>query len=270
MDQIDYLLGDSTPETARLASQHRAWLEITLRSWRRAGLKAGHRVLDLGAGPGLATRELSYEVGADGRVLALDQSPAFIAELRDLANRAGNIDVVQSTIEGMELDEESLDLAYARWVFCFLKRPDDAIARLARAIKPGGTLVALDYFNYSAFTLAPRSEAMRKVVEAVGASWRQHDGSLDIAGELPTMMQRHGLRVESIEHASPLVRPGDTLWRWPKMFLEAYIPELVNSQLLDQDAADAFWSDWHKREATAGSFLYLPPVIEIVARKPNA
>ena len=55
-----------------------------------------------------------------------------------------------------------------------------------------------DYFNYRAFTFAPRGPALDRVVEAVQESWRRTGGDLDIQERVPAMMERCGLEIREI------------------------------------------------------------------------
>ena len=66
----DYVLGTHDGEVARLGLQHRVWREAMFAAWRRAGIRTGWRVVDVGAGPGYATLDLAELVGASGEVLA--------------------------------------------------------------------------------------------------------------------------------------------------------------------------------------------------------
>jgi len=51
----EYVLGTHDAEIERLGVQHRLWRHRTLDCWRRAGIKRGAAVLDVGAGPGFAS-----------------------------------------------------------------------------------------------------------------------------------------------------------------------------------------------------------------------
>src|SRR5206468_3743802 len=55
----DYVLGTHDEELERLGVQHRAWRPVVLDCWKKAGITAGSRVLDVGAGPGYATVDLA-------------------------------------------------------------------------------------------------------------------------------------------------------------------------------------------------------------------
>ena len=52
MGDSSYLLGTHAEELERLRFQHELWLPAARAAWQRAGLTAGMRVLDVGAGVG--------------------------------------------------------------------------------------------------------------------------------------------------------------------------------------------------------------------------
>ena len=85
----DYVLGTHDEEVRRLGVQHRAWRETVLDGWRRAGLRPGQRVLDVGAGPGWATWDLAEAVGPRGRVVAVERAERFLRVLGAERERRG-------------------------------------------------------------------------------------------------------------------------------------------------------------------------------------
>jgi len=52
------------------------------------GITAGERVLDVGCGSGVVTREIARRVGPRGRAVGLDPSPALLTVARELAQEA--------------------------------------------------------------------------------------------------------------------------------------------------------------------------------------
>src|SRR4029077_10446386 len=74
----DYILGTHDEELARLGLQHRVWRQVVLECWKKAGIKAGSRVLDVGGGPGYATVDLAEIVGPTGGVVAIERSNKFV------------------------------------------------------------------------------------------------------------------------------------------------------------------------------------------------
>lgn len=263
-----YLLGSHDAELARLAFQHRVWAEAAYALWRRAGFRRGDRLLDLGCGPGFASLDLAHLVGPEGRVVAADAAPRFLDHVRRLAAGQG-----VGWIEPVEVDAARLDLgerfdgAYARWLLCFLAEPERAVDGVARHLAPGGRFAVTDYFNYRAFTLAPRSAAFDRMVGAVQEMWRASGGDLDVMSRVPAIFERAGLAVVEVRQVSRTARPGSPEWAWPIDFFRGFLPRVVDAGLLAAGEVDELWADWEARRTDPGAFLALPPLLDVVGER---
>jgi SAM-dependent methyltransferase len=267
-----YLLGTDREELDRLHFQHRLWGDVAHAAWRAAGIGPGARVLDVGAGPGAASRDLAELVTSTGRVVAVDASPAFVeyieasAAARGLEQLAATRGDVQDLGAVPRLEAGSFDLAYARWVLCFVPRPADVVAGVAKLLRPGGHFCVHDYFNYHSMTTAPRRASHDKVVDATARSWRESGGDPDVAGHLPRLFTQHGLEVVNVQVHQRVARPGDTMWHWARTWWRSYVPKLVTMGYLpaaDRDALDADLEAMTRDH----DFLVLPPVFEVLGRK---
>ena len=264
-----YLLGTNPEEVRRLEAQHLAWSAETRALWDRARFGAGTRVLDLGCGPGFAALELARRVGADGRVLAVDESGRFIDALDREKIRLGfdQLTVRVRRVEELTLDPGSLDGVFARWLFCFLPDPGAVIARVVPALRSGGRFAVQDYLNYRATTLEPRSPAFDRVIAAVQESWRRTGADLDVGGRLPALLADHRCRVRELVPMVRFARPGSAFWEWPKRFFFGYVPRLVEAGLLTTAELAAFETEWRDREQNPAAFLSTPPMVGIIAEK---
>jgi ubiquinone/menaquinone biosynthesis C-methylase UbiE len=269
-----YVLGTGQDETFRLGLQHRLWSASAHALWEKARVQPGNTVLDIGCGPGHASLDLAQIVGPKGRVIAVDESAAFLKQLHDLsqARRVQNIERVLG--DAQELDEiieggaGAIDVAYARWVFCFVPDPEAIVRGLVPLLRRGGRVAIQDYFNYErSLTLAPRREAFSRVIQAIAASWRSRGGDTDVMGKLPGILHKHGLRVEHMDVCQRVARPGSQMWHWPESFWGTYLPKLVETGFISEEDRAAFLEAWHQATHDPASFVQLPPVYELIAIK---
>ena len=267
----DYLLGTHEAELVRLGFQHRVWAGPTADAWERGGFRPGATILDVGCGPGYATLDLAQLVGGSGRVIAVDRSERFIGHLEAERQHRGlkQIETRLEDLETLSQAEESVDYAFARWVLCFVPRPDDVVARVARALRPGGTFVVMDYCHYEGFCVAPRSPVIERVIGAVAESFRRAGGNADVGRDVPGYMLDAGLEVRGIRQVVRLGRARSLVWEWPWAFFVNFLPTLVESGLISEDDRIEFNRDWEDRARNPAAFLLTPPMVEITGVKPG-
>lgn len=264
-DDRDYILGTHDEELQRLGLQHQLWRGQAYALWERARFAPGKTILDVGCGPGFGTLDLAQLVGPGGRVVAVDVSAKFLDYLRQRV--PSNVEVQQSDVQEMQIGSARFDGAYARWVLCFVPRPQDVIDRVAASLKPGGTFAIQDYYNYAALKLAPKSAAFDRVVRAVNDSWRLSGGDPDVGCGFPEMLTRAGLRITYMEPILRLATPRDPLWQWPHSFFKIFVPSLVQMEVLTADDQREFERDWQAHCNDPNAFFTSPPMIEVVAVK---
>lgn len=267
----EYVLGTDGEEIARLGLQHRLWSEQAFALWARAGFGPGQTILDVGCGPGFATFDLAQLAGPMGRVVAVDESTHFVGylEAQRAARGVTNVDLQLGDVHDMNLPPNSVDRAYARWVLCFVRDPEQVVRRVAAALRPGGRFAVQDYFDYASLTLAPRSEVFSRVIQAVSRAWRDHGGDDDVAARIPAMMRRAGLEVLSVHPNLRVARPNDPLWAWPTTFFRSFLPRLVLMGAITKLLFDQFMAEWDARSHDPDTFVVAPVVYDIIGRKPN-
>lgn len=267
-----YVLGTGDDELQRLALQHRLWSDALHAACRRAGLRVGQRVLDVGCGPGFASFDLAQLVTSQGQVLAVDESQPFLdhlaaeAERRHLPQLSGRCGDVQA-LAALVGDVAPFDFAYARWVLCFVPDPAAVVAGLAQVVRPGGHVVVHDYFNYRAMTLAPRSEYHDRAVAATAAAWAARGGDSDVVGRLPRLLDAAGFDVESIDVHQRVARGDDTMFGWLDTWWHTFVPKLVAMGRLSAADGDGLLAELAAMRGDGLRFAMCPPVWEVVARR---
>jgi len=111
-------------------------------------LRPGDVVADFGAGSGYFTWRIAQRVGPAGRVHAVEVQPLMLELLQANLTRRGLADrvlPVLGTASDPKLPEGALDLILLVDVYHELEFPFEVTAALARALKPGGRLVLVEY-----------------------------------------------------------------------------------------------------------------------------
>jgi arsenite methyltransferase len=105
-----------------------------------AGLKPGHKVLDLGSGAGNDCFVARATIGETGWVTGLDFSEEMIDKARKNLQKMGfaNMDFVAGDIEDMPLESETFDVVLSNCVINLVPDKQKAFAETMRVLKPGG------------------------------------------------------------------------------------------------------------------------------------
>lgn len=189
-DQHGYIFAD---EHDNSAARFRALSELydasTSGYIERLGIARGCACLEIGAGGGSIARWLAERV-SPGRVVATDRAvPGF-----DVSGLA-NLELLQHDIAAEPLPVSTFDFVHARLVLMHLPEPEVAVARMVRALRPGGW-VMLEEFDLPSLaseaggdgglTTLRTSVAFRAAMEKSGVD-------MQCGRRLPGIMQAHGL-----------------------------------------------------------------------------
>lgn len=110
-------------------------------------LETKQRVADVGAGTGFFSELLAEAVGPNGLIWALEISPRFIEHLQARFAKAGlsQIEVVENSERSTGLADSSIDLAFICDVYHHFEYPNAMLKNLAHVLRPGGSLVIVDF-----------------------------------------------------------------------------------------------------------------------------
>lgn len=155
-----------------------------------AGVRPGHRCLELGAGSGSTARMMADRAGPGGTVVAVD------IETRNLTDLPPGIEVLRHDIND-GVPGGPYDLIHARLLLMHLSRRADILRELAAALAPGGRLVIGEYVGPQRYVLAapsPEDEALFHRVQFIAHAIAQTLGvSYTWAYEVEPLMNAAGL-----------------------------------------------------------------------------
>ena len=124
-------------------------------------LQRGARVVDVGSGAGFDSFIAATQVGADGRVIGIDMTPAMLAKSRATAAQLGfdHVEFREGFAETMPVEDGWADVVISNGVINLCADKQAVFAEILRVLRPGGTLQFADIANGRPVPI----EAMRDV-----------------------------------------------------------------------------------------------------------
>ncbi len=133
---------------------------------RALGAARGERIVDVGCGPGFYCAELLEEVGPEGTIVGLDNSPQMLTLATRRCKGHDNVEFHEADATSLSVEDASFDGALCVQVLEYVEDATVALEELHRALRPGGRLVVwdVDWSTVSWHSADP--DRMRRVLEA--------------------------------------------------------------------------------------------------------
>jgi SAM-dependent methyltransferase len=212
-------------------------------------LRPGMSVLDVGCGTGSITADIADAV-YPGKVVGIDRDASLIATARTRTEGRPNLTFDVADALAFNLATE-FDIATAARTLQWIADPGRAVRRMAAAIRPGGTVVLLDY-DHSALVWEPHPPTAVTAFYTAFLHWRESLGFDNrIAARLSGLLAGAGLvdittsnEHEAVARGDPGFAPALAIWQ---SVIADVGPNLVAADLLRQkqlDEASAAYRHW--------------------------
>lgn len=174
---------------------------------RRAGLRKGMRCPDVGCGIEEVTLQMARWVGPKGGAVGIDVNEPFLEQARREAVRR-RLCAVFRRGDVLGLSEESTyDLVYARYLLSHLKKPEQAVDRMIRTIRPG-SIIVLEDIDFPGHVCYPACSAFERYVELYQAAVRRNGGDPAIGPRLFGLLVEVGVDQVHIDISQPTFCKG--------------------------------------------------------------
>ena len=123
-------------------------------------LKPGESVLDHACGAGMDLLLAARRVGATGRAIGVDMTPAMrdcAAAAADLAGVANIVEIREGFYENLPVESESIDVVLSNGVLNLSPDKPRVVREIARVLRPGGRLFLADVVVQRELSLKSRS-----------------------------------------------------------------------------------------------------------------
>jgi len=176
----------------------------------------GERILDLGCGDGIHAKEM-MDKGCS--VVGVDASPDFVENAKKLG-------VDARLMDGQELPfNAEFDAVFSNAALHWMKKKEDVVQGVFRALKPGGRFVAEmgGHGNIDTFEKATRAAlAKRGLLDKIS-----EPNFYPTIGEYSALLERYGFKVEFMnlfDRPTPLPKDAKA---WLRTFRKSYLEELA-------------------------------------------
>ena len=133
-------LGYPEPELARVPDASVESFAGVANHWLLGSVEPGSVVFDLGCGAGTDLLIAAQMTGPLGRVIGVDMTLAMLDRARESARamRLGNVELHESLIESLPLEDSSVDIVISNGVIDLVPDKDAVFDEIDRVLRPGG------------------------------------------------------------------------------------------------------------------------------------
>jgi ubiquinone/menaquinone biosynthesis C-methylase UbiE len=163
-------------------------------------LRPGEKVVDIGTGPGYLAASMAREVGAKGKVVAVDASENMLAVARASCAELAWVEFHATDAAQLPATDGALDVAVSTQVYEYVQEIDQALAEANRVLRSGGRIVIVDT-DWDSIVWATSDDELTARLLRV---FDEHLADPHLPRTLGERLRRAGFEVDSVA-AIPIV-----------------------------------------------------------------
>jgi ubiquinone/menaquinone biosynthesis C-methylase UbiE len=209
-----YALGSTDAEHERLIRQAARLAPLTERLFRKAGIGAGQRVLDIGSGVGDVAMQAARLVGPSGEVVGVERDPRSTARARARVTEAGlhNVSFTQSDVNQIQ-SSKPFDAAVGRFILMFVPDPVAVVSSLVQLVRPGGVLAFQEPSWAPSFAISTYLALWSSAAALMCETFRRSGANPEMGLTLYRIFREAGLPAPAMQMEIPLGSDPDFI-RW--------------------------------------------------------
>lgn len=156
----------------------------------KVGLKDADRILDVGCGSGIVTRDLAHL--SRGHVYGIDESNDMIKVGCEVLKQYDNVTLQVASAEKLPFEDNFFDIVTCNLVLMWSRNPQKVVCEMARVVKPGGRVLASLEPDYGGKLHYPENPRVDPIFS--GKAIRDKGGDPHIGRKLRCLFVRAGLK----------------------------------------------------------------------------
>jgi ubiquinone/menaquinone biosynthesis C-methylase UbiE len=267
LDEIDEQTLRSIAGVLEVRGRHPRQAAIRAAYLDRLGKLSGQRVLDVGCGTGVVTRDLARLAGPEGAVSGVDPSWVFVdvAETLRVDQGIENVDFAVYDGHTLPFPDGTFDVVTAVTVLCHVPHRSELLTEMARVVRPGGLVMVFDG-DYASIQLEhPDRERTRQIADA----WRTTmvDDPYLMRRIVP-LVEGAGLEIDSIDghvhvETARVDEDSSYIWQWALLATR----QALAAGLIEEGEASR-WTDQLRALNGRGSLFGSVTYLSVLARRP--
>jgi ubiquinone/menaquinone biosynthesis C-methylase UbiE len=224
-----------------------------LRILQTLALNAGERVLDVGCGNALLTKEMALAVGDTGYVLGLDSSAEMLAIAKKRCADFQQIELQHTNVnEQLPVEDACFDALTCAQILLYLPDLEKVLSELYRVLTPDGRIVIVESNWHGLLMNSEDTTLTQRIISA----WLETVAHPHLVPTLGALLRAHNFKAIRIE-GFPIINTNIT----PGNFSTSIVPwlaEFAQQQgVVNQEEATAWLSEIRQKAATGSYFFCL-------------